>query len=161
MDTKKKQKPIILDEKDKQILEILQKNSREKLTAIAKKVGLSIDSVNNRIKRLVDSGILYFQAIIEPRSVGFPFILSVNVRLQNITEDDLNAFINYLKAHPRVIELFTMAGDYDLVFVLIAKDPEELESLQFEIRQKFSKLIAEWRSALSLKVYKFEEYKFL
>jgi Lrp/AsnC family transcriptional regulator for asnA, asnC and gidA len=151
----------ILDEKDKQILEILQQNSREKLTVIARKVGLSIDSVHKRIKKLVNSGILYFQALIDPRKVGFPFILSVNVKLHNIKEEEFNAFISYLKAHPRVIELFTMAGDYDIAFVVIARSAEELESLQLEIRQKFSKIISDWKSALTLKVYKFEEYKFL
>jgi DNA-binding Lrp family transcriptional regulator len=161
MKEKNRENLKILDKKDKQILEILQQNSREKLTVIARKVGLSIDSVNKRIKKLVESGILTFQALINPRKVGFPFVLSVNVKLHNLTEEEFNAFLSYLKTHPRVIELFTMAGDYDIVFVLIARSAEELESLQLEIRQKFSKIISDWKSALTLNVYKFEEYKFL
>jgi DNA-binding Lrp family transcriptional regulator len=161
MNGKNRENLKILDEKDKQILEILQQNSREKLTNIARKIGLSIDSVKKRIDKMVEKGILVFQALIDPRKIGFSFILSTTVKLHNITKEEFDSFINYLRTHPRVIELFTMAGDYDVAFVIIARNTEELENLQMDIRQKFNKIIADWRSALSLKVYKFEEYRFL
>jgi len=47
-----------LDVKDKKILSILSANSRIPLTQLAKKVGLSRDAVNYRIKNYEKNGII-------------------------------------------------------------------------------------------------------
>ena len=152
-------KSRILDKKDRAILMILQKNSRESLTNIAKKVHLSIDSVNKRIKEMQRKDIFDFSMLnIEPRAIGFPLVADVKIKLRNITEKEKNALIGYLKEHPRVIDLLSIMGDYDLTCVLIAKDTNELEKISLRIRQKYSDLIADWRSILILKTYKFEHY---
>ena len=159
MKAKKRDFSEILDEKDKKIIEILQFNSREKLTKIAKQVNLSIDSVNKRIKKLVASRILFLRALVDPRKIGYHIVSDNKVKLHNITEQELKSFLDYLVAYPRVIEVITIAGDWDVTCIIIAKDSEELESTIMGIRQRFSKLIASWTSVLTLKVYKFEEYK--
>lgn len=159
MPVKTKLESRILDKKDREILMMLQENSRESLTNIAKKVRLSIDSVNKRIKEMQRKGILAFDTInINPRVIGFPLIADVKIKLHNITEKDKNNFIGYLKEHPRVIDLLSIMGDYDLTCVLIAKDTNELEKISLGIRQKYSDLIADWRSILILKTHKFEYY---
>ncbi len=151
----------ILDEKDRKILEILQENGREKLTIVARKVGLSIDSVNKRIKKLVKKGIIArFGIFIDPKAAGFPIVADNKIKLQNITEENYQKFISYLKAHQRVIELISVSGDFDITCVIIAKDTQELDRISLDIRQKFSGLIAEWKGILVTKVHKFEEYKF-
>ena len=48
-----------LDEKDCLILNLLQENCRMSLTDISKKVGLSIDSVKKRIKRMIKDDIFF------------------------------------------------------------------------------------------------------
>ena len=77
-----------------------------------------------------------------------------------INEEELNRFIAFLKQHKNIIELITTLGDYDLTCVIIAKNTQELEEISINIRQKFRNLIADWKSVINLKVYKFEEYKF-
>ncbi len=151
-------KSRILDEKDKQILMILQENGRESLTNIAKKVKLSIDSVNNRIKEMQRKGIFYSRIFIEPSKIGFPLIADIKIKLQNITEEDKNKFIGYLVRHPRITELLSIMGDFDLTCVIIAKDTNELEQISTEIRQKYSHIIADWKAVLVLKSHKFEYY---
>ena len=151
-------KSRILDKKDRDILMILQTNSRETLTNIAKKVKLSIDSVNNRIKEMQRKGIFDFSIFIEPRSIGYPLIADIKIKLKNITEKDRSNFIAYLREHPQVIELLSVLGDFDLTCVLIAKDTSELEKLSTEIREKYSPLIADWKGILVLKSHKFEQY---
>lgn len=159
MPVKTKLKSRILDKKDREILMILQENSRESLTNIAKKVRLSIDSVNKRIKEMQRKGIFDFRTInIDPKAMGFPLIADVKIKLHNITEKEKNTFINHLKSHPRVIDLLSIMGDYDLTCVLIAKDTNELENISTEIRQRFSNMIADWRGMLILKTHKYEYY---
>ena len=151
-------KSRILDEKDKQILRILQKNSREQLTSIAKQVKLSIDSVHKRIKEMMRKDIFKPTILIEPRVIGYPLIADIKIKLKNISQEQREKFIHYLKNYPRCIELFAVMGDYDFTCVLIAKDSNELEKLSTEIRQKHKELIDEWKGMLVLKTYKFEEY---
>ena len=148
-----------LDQKDKKLLNLLQENSRESLTELAKALGLSIDSTHKRLKKLISSGIVHCGAFIDPKKIGFELVTNIQIKLKNIGEEELNKFISYLKNHPNVIELISILGDYDLTCVLIARNTEELEETSKIIRQKFRDLIAEWRTVINLKVHKFEEYK--
>lgn len=148
-----------LDNKDRLLLEILQKNSRESLTNIAKAIKLSIDSTHKRIKKLYEKEIIVkFGIFIDPKALGYDLVANIQIKLHNISEEELNKFISFLKAHKNVIELITTLGEYDITCVLIAKNTEELEIISREIRQKFKDLIADWKSAINLKVHKFEEY---
>jgi len=148
-----------LDQKDKQILIILQQNGRESLTNLAKAINLSIDSTHKRLKKLRERGIIArFGIFIDPKALGYEFVADVRVKLQNISEEELTRFLNYLKSHPNVIELITTLGDFDVTCVLIARNTQELETLSREIRQRFRNLIDDWKSVISLQVYKFEEY---
>lgn len=151
----------ILDEKDKKILEALQYDSRKTLKKIAKEIGLSIDSTHKRLKKLREGGILYLRGLVDPRKIGFPLTTDVCIKLQNIKEEEYNKLIGYLKNHQRVTSLFSVMGDYDLICVIMTKNAHELEKISREIRQKFSNLIADWKSLFVVKVHKFEEYKFL
>lgn len=150
-----------MDNKDRLLLELLQKNSRESLTNLAKAVGLSIDSTNKRIKKLKEKGIIdHFGIFINPKALGYDLVANIQIKLHNISEEELNKFISFLKSHKNVIELITTLGDYDITCVLIAKDTQELEFISRHIRQKFKDLIADWRSVINLVVHKFEEYSF-
>ncbi|MBN1645014.1 Lrp/AsnC family transcriptional regulator [Candidatus Woesearchaeota archaeon] len=158
MPVKTKLESRILDDKDKKILMILQKNGRESLTNIAKKVKLSIDSVHKRMKEMERKEIYYAGIFIEPRKIGFPLIADVKIKLRNITELEKNQFIKNLTNHPRVIDLLSIMGEYDLTCVIIAKDTNELEEISTKIRQTYSNMIADWKAMLILKTHKFEYY---
>ena len=151
-------KSRVIDETDKKILMILQDNGREQLTNIAKKIKLSIDSVHKRIKEMIRKEIFKPTILIDPRVIGYPLIADIKIKLKNISEEQREKFISYLKNHPRCTELLAVMGDFDFTCVLIAKDSNELEKLSTEIRQKYKEIIDEWKGILILKTYKFEEY---
>jgi len=153
-------KSRLLDETDKKILSILQDNGRESLTNISKKVGLSIDAVNRRIEEMQRKKIFSFGIYLDPASLGFPLICESKIKLKNIKIGEKNGFINYLTAHPHVIELFSTLGDFDMTCVTIAVDTNGLERELTEIRQKYANIISEWTSVLVLKEHKFERYTF-
>jgi len=147
-----------VDEKDKKILMLLQKDGRMQLTEIAKKIGLSIDSVHKRIKEMQRKKIFETGIFIEPRKLGFPLLADIKIKLRNITPEEKQDLINSLIAHKRVIDLLSIMGDFDLTCVLIAKDTNELDEISTEIRQRYSNLIADWKAMLILKTHKFEHY---
>lgn len=148
----------IIDDKDRKILMMLQKNGREQLTTIAKKVNLSIDSVHKRIKEMKKKEIFNATILIDPRKVGFPLVADVKIKLRNITSQEKEEFIKYLIGHKRIIELLSIMGDFDFTCVIVAKDTNELDMISTEIRQNYNNLIADWKSVLVLKTHKFEYY---
>ncbi|MFQ5621541.1 MAG: Lrp/AsnC family transcriptional regulator, partial [Candidatus Nanoarchaeia archaeon] len=87
MPIKQALKSRILDEKDKKILMLLQNDGRMSLTNIAKKVNLSIDSVNNRMKAMREKRVFHVGAHVNPRACGFPLIADIKIKLDNITEE--------------------------------------------------------------------------
>jgi Lrp/AsnC family leucine-responsive transcriptional regulator len=147
-----------LDSKDVQLLMLLQKNGRESLTALAKALNLSIDSTHKRLKRLLTEDVMMIKTYVNPKAIGYEFVVNVQIKLQNISEEDLTKFMAFLKNHPNVVDLIQLLGDYDFTCVLIAKDTAEIEILSREIRHKFRNVIADWHSVINLKVHKFEEY---
>jgi len=147
-----------LDEKDCIILNLLQENCRMSLTDISKKVGLSIDSVKKRIKRMIVDDIFFPKIQLRPRNFGFKNIVDIKIKLHNYSEKDIKEFIQCLKENPRVAEIFSISGDWNFSIVVIAKDAIDLGNVVESIRNKFSYMISDWSESLTTHAYKFERY---
>ena len=62
-----------LDDKDKQILNLLQENSRLSYTEIGNELDISEATVRYRVKKLVDAGVISkFTVLLDPRKIGYP-----------------------------------------------------------------------------------------
>lgn len=149
---------FILDEKDCMILNMLQVNCRTSLTDIAKTVDLSIDSVNKRIKKMLENKIFWPKIQIRPRNFGFNNIVDIKIKLRYTSEDEIRKFISYLRFHPRVSEIFSISGEWDFSIVILAKDAIDLGKITSEIRYKFGKIISSWTENLTTNSHKFEYY---
>ncbi len=85
-----------MDLKDKRILYQLDLNARQTNTQIAKKVGLSKDVVNYRIKSLEKEGIITgYYTIIDTSKVGY-FSFRVYLKLIDSTPVKEEEIINFL-----------------------------------------------------------------
>ncbi|MBI4177167.1 MAG: Lrp/AsnC family transcriptional regulator [Candidatus Aenigmarchaeota archaeon] len=150
-----------LDRTDRDILNILSQNARTKLTQISKKIGLSVDSIKKRIMKLERSGIITKYTIqVNTGIIGLPLGVHIYVKFKNFNQSRFEEFIKYLRASPRVIDLMSMAGDYDLYIVILAAGTEDIEKKKNEIRQNFSDIIGDWKEVLVTRLHKLEEYKF-
>tara|TARA_Y100000034_G_C6890205_1_gene409389 strand:- start:584 stop:1069 length:486 start_codon:yes stop_codon:yes gene_type:complete len=147
-----------LDEKDCKILNMLQMDCRASLTNIAKEVDLSVDSVKKRINGLIRNNIFYSKIQLRPRHFGYSNVVDVKIKLQNNTEEKVSEFIDYLVENPRVVEIFQIAGEWDLSIVIISKDALDLGKTTSQIRDKFGYLINSWNESLTLDCFKFEKY---
>ncbi|MFH1642152.1 MAG: Lrp/AsnC family transcriptional regulator [Nanoarchaeota archaeon] len=150
-----------LDEKACKILNLLQKNCRMSLTDISKEVGLSVDSVKKRIKKMIDDNIFYPRIQLRPRHFGFNNIIDIRIKLHNYNNHDMENFVEYLKESPNVVEIFALSGEWDFAAVILAKSPEDLGLITKKIRNKFGKIINIWSESLTTQVYKFEIYDML
>ncbi len=149
---------VSIDQKDRQIMNLLQEDGRMTLKEIGKKVGLSIDSVNKRVKKLLETNKMHIGAFINPKALGYELVAGVSVKISNASEEQRNNFIDYLVKSPHTIEVITTLGEFDIICVFIAKNTEDLDTIYRHIRSQFKDIIADWESSINLKVHKFEEY---
>lgn len=147
-----------IDTKDKKIMLSLQKNVRKSLTSISKEVGLSIDSVHSRLKKMLAEGVLNPAPGIEPSKLGYPIIMDVKIKLRGGVDYSESGLVKYLMKNPRIIQISTITGSWDLTLVIIAKDGDDYSKIRTEIRMKLNDVLQDWNDSQVLKTFKFEQY---
>ena len=70
-----------MDETDKKIIEMLQQYGRTEDMEIARKIGISHDTVKRRRKKLEDAGYIKIQANINPRKLGYTNVFLLGITL--------------------------------------------------------------------------------
>ncbi|MCA9495727.1 MAG: Lrp/AsnC family transcriptional regulator [Nanoarchaeota archaeon] len=116
----------MLDNKDKTILDILEKNARTSYTDIAKTLNLSEAAIRKRIKKLEDQKvILGYKASVNYKKLGFSNKVVMGV---DTNSKDYFKVINKLKELKFVKELTTSSGDHMIMFNVWVKNMDELNS---------------------------------
>jgi Lrp/AsnC family transcriptional regulator, regulator for asnA, asnC and gidA len=111
-----------LDLKDRKILYQLDLNCRQSNTFIGKKVGLSKEVVNYRIKRMQENGVIkYFWTAINSLKLGcYAFRICIN--FLDVSSDIKNEIIKYFKDYKNVWTLHSARGPIDLEAILWTDD---------------------------------------
>ena len=141
-----------MDEIDRQILDILQRDGKVSQARIAEAVGLTTPSVNERIKKLETRGFIRrFTALLDPRMVGMPIVAHVDVLLEHPRFE--RPFLEEVEALLDIQECYAISGEYGYRLKVRARDVEHLESL---LRQKIQTLrgVSRTRVELSLSIKK-------
>ena len=113
-----------LDEVDKKILAILQKNSRTPLREISKEVGLAESTVYERIKRLKERGVIKnFTVILDPVILGFNIL---SIVLLKCKAGMYSSVASDLVKYPEIVEVYETTGDYDMLVKIRTRSSEEL-----------------------------------
>jgi len=123
----------IIDEKDRKILEILKENSNLSTHKISKKTLIPITTVNNRIKKLKNKGVINKYTIdIDNVKLGFnisAYILIMisleELKREGIKTKDLMATI---RKNPMVESADNVTGDVDVIVKMHARDINELNN---------------------------------
>ncbi|MCK5629698.1 MAG: Lrp/AsnC family transcriptional regulator [Nanoarchaeota archaeon] len=132
-----------LDLKDRRLLFELDLNARQPVSYLARKLRLSRDVVNYRIKRLEENNIIRgYRTIIDTSKLGYTFY-RVLFKLFNCSGDDEQALIEFLKKEPNVWWIATLDGLFDFNFAVWVKDEHEMFLLQKRLYQKFKSIIKE------------------
>ncbi len=113
-----------LDDIDRKILTILQKNSRTPLREISKEVGLAESTVYERIKKLKEHGIIRkFTVILDPDALGFTLLAFILIKSK---AGKYSHVASELRKYPQIVEIYETTGDYDMLVKIRTKNSEEL-----------------------------------
>jgi len=116
------------DEKDIEILRLLQKDAKISAREISNKVGSPITTVYSRIKRLEDSGIIKgYKPVLDAEKMGRPttaFILaSFAYRTPGVEEPlDQRKIAKEVARLSEVQEVHIIAGDWDILIKVKERD---------------------------------------
>ncbi|MEK6937793.1 MAG: Lrp/AsnC family transcriptional regulator [Nanoarchaeota archaeon] len=148
-----------LDAFDRKILKILLSNSRESVTSISKKIGLSRENVDYKLKRLISTGFIKdFTTEFNEKALRIKHhvFFAQLIRLMPNDEKDI---LEYLKQHKYISWIGTAAGKWTLIFDIYLTENIELHQIVTELLLKLGKHIEEYSlSELESGKYFFEKY---
>ncbi|MCL1635689.1 Lrp/AsnC family transcriptional regulator [Luteimonas sp. SX5] len=116
-----------LDDIDRKLIALLQDNARLSTVALAKAVGLSRSTVQERLQRLENAGVIA-QYTVRLGSGGDPLQAWLLLRYADgFSCDDVMPSLARL---PQVQQAFSVAGEIDLVVLVCADTPGQLADLR-------------------------------
>jgi len=122
-----------LDIKDKKILALISANSRMPLTQLSKKIALSRDAINYRIKNYEKNGIIQgYRTIVDMSKFGY-HSTHLFIKLNNPSKEIETKIINKLTKYPFIRAILKFSGNYDLEIAFIAKDIKNLDEILTQI----------------------------
>jgi Lrp/AsnC family transcriptional regulator for asnA, asnC and gidA len=117
--------PVTLDEVDRKIISVLQRDGRCPYGTIAEQVGLSEAAVRRRVQRLRETGIMEIVAITDPLQLGFSREALVGIRVQG----DVRLVADKIAAIDEVNYVVLCAGSFDILAELVTVDDDSLVHL--------------------------------
>ena len=112
---------------DQQLIGKLRENARRSTSEIARELGVSRSTINSRIKRLEESGVikgytLEYGEDYENQLVSAHVLIKVNQKLTARTNRDLHQV-------PQIRAVFAISGDYDLIAEIEAESTASLSQI--------------------------------
>jgi Lrp/AsnC family leucine-responsive transcriptional regulator len=140
-----------LDATDRRILTVLQKDGRITNADLSEKVNLSPSACHRRVQRLEEEGyIAAYVALLDPRRMGRPTTVFVEITLQGQADELLDAFERQVARVPDLQECYLMAGTADYLLKILVEDTEDFARIH---RQYLSRLpgVAKMQSSFALR----------
>ena len=121
-----------MDEKDLELLDELQKDCRQSLKKIARKLNMSITTVYDRMKKLEKEGIIKgYKAIIDPEKTDNAMTAFIFVKIEYFSPDSeeplsQREIAKRISMLPGVSDVYIVPGDWDLLIKVRGKNIKDL-----------------------------------
>ncbi len=144
-------KVIQLDELDKAIIEIQQKDVFFSYAKLAKKYSVTEATIRNRIKRLRANGVMDLILVINPSKIGYAIISLIGVRVKSGCSPD--TVISALKDASGVNSIMHVTGRYDLFVEYVCRNLAEYREFTKLVMREVPG-IERFESFIGMKTYK-------
>ena len=114
-----------LDDTDKAIIRELQVDGRMAHAQLAGRIGLSQAATRQRVKRLIDSGVMEVVAVTDPTALG----AGVQAMLAITVDKDARSIADRIAQFPEVDYLVLTSGRVDVLCEVVCADSEHLLEL--------------------------------
>ena len=121
--THKSIRPVILDELDDKLINLLQTDGRASNIELAKKVGVSEGTVRRRFRNLIKDEVIRVVAIPDPSKLGRGTTALVGLQVDPALVDPVGTELARI---PEVQYVSVTTGAYDIFLWVAVSSPEEL-----------------------------------
>lgn len=121
----------MLNKEDEKLLALLQRDARASISDLARALDLSRTTVQNRMQRLTESGVIKGFTV-ELGESYLSNLVSAHVSIK--VKQKLTARTNIeLRQLPQISALYAISGEYDLIAIVQAQSTEQLSHLLDDI----------------------------
>ncbi len=129
-----------MDALDRQIVDVLREEARISVSDLAQRVGISRAAAYARFNRLQESGTIRgFRADVEPSALGLDLAAYVHVRIK---QNSWKSFRRKAWALHEAEHVALVAGDFDCVLLVRARNADHLRELVLEQVQALPEVVA-------------------
>ncbi len=122
-----------MDTIDKKLVELLSEDSKRSLADMGAIVGLSASSVNERVRRLTESGVIRrFTVELDPVAMGVPTLVFIWVALRENTDETF--FKHFATTHPMILECHHVTGGWSYLIKIRVGHTREIEAFLEELK---------------------------
>jgi DNA-binding Lrp family transcriptional regulator len=142
---------MALDETDRRILSVLQKQGRISNADLSERVNLSASACHRRVQLIEADGFIRdYVALLDARRMKVPTTVFVEITLSGQADEVLDAFERAVARIPDVLECHLMAGSADYILKVVAENTEDFARIH---RQHLSRLpgVAQMQSSFALR----------
>ena len=143
-----------MDDIDKKILSIIQKDATIPLSELSKKVGISKTPSWNRIRKMEEEGIIKSKVtVLDNKKINLSIVVFLSVSVSSHSEEWLTDFKTILSKYDQIIEAYRLTGSStDYLLKIVAPSIEEYDKFQQHLisKLKFTKM----SSSIALKEIK-------
>jgi len=117
----------LLDEIDRKIIRVLEKDARTSLRKISELVDVSLGTVSNRVKKMENNGVIMgYSVILNPDEIGWELNVVIGLRIQ---KGRLIEIQEKIAKDSRVHGVYDVTGDFDSMVIARAKNRKDLDDL--------------------------------
>ncbi|HMJ68761.1 MAG TPA: Lrp/AsnC family transcriptional regulator [Cyclobacteriaceae bacterium] len=115
-----------LDEKDYEILRLLQDDAKLTVREVAERIHLSATPTHDRIKRLEKSGVIRkYAALLDNRKLNKPLTVLCQVSLKDHDKKTAMEFVTAVTSLKEVVACYNISGEYDFMLKIVAENMEK------------------------------------
>jgi len=144
---------IKIDTKDRKIIRNLEFNARMPIPQLAKRVGISRQVAEYRLRRLKENKVISFTASVFDQKVAGINIFRVILRLSKITKEKREEFINYVRINYPLMWLAKLGNGWDLIMNFMAKDSYEFDNMLMKITDNYGEYINNYIILTYINIY--------
>ena len=142
---------MAIDETDRRILKVLQRQGRISNAELSEAANLSASACHRRVQRLEKEGYIRdYVALLNARKMGVPTTVFVEITLQAQADEVLDAFEKAVGRIPDVLECHLMAGSADYLLKVVAENTDDFARIH---RQHLARLpgVAQMQRSFALR----------
>lgn len=141
---------VQLDQVEKLMIALLQKNGRVGTQALARALAVSDVTARRKLRRLLNDGIVQIVAAVDPFQIGFESPVIIGLKIDRARIDAIAA---ELCEHPSIRFVAAATGQVDLIIEVVAASNHELAEFLLGYLAKIEG-VHDTETSLVLRIYK-------